>query len=65
MLIRAFPWRLTLQATFGSLIRRFFHTALPSELPCGSLSRRNPAPRFPSGLPAAWVRAPAPMLGCG
>ena len=38
MLIRAFPRRLTLQATFGSL---------------------------PSGLPAAWVRAPAPMLGCG
>ncbi len=47
----------------GSLIRRISNPAPPSELPCGSLSRRTPAPRFPCGCSADWVLAPASALG--
>jgi hypothetical protein len=52
------PAHLTFQAACGSLIRKFSQSAPPSELPCGSLPRRIPAPRFPSGFPGR-LGAPA------
>jgi len=48
--------RFALWATLGQFDSQGSHLVPPSELPFGSLSRRTPAPRFPCGSPAAWVR---------